>query len=151
MIRTASRRAVSSGGSPFRWIAGRTTTTPAGVSNLRIARFATGSRIWDDTRSATSLTDYPGSSALHHEPMLALAYDYQDFDDDDDDDGSLDTTSTSEFAITSAGTLPPAGSNNKTTGSSSTPYPSPSASPPRKFTGGGGGSGRYVLYDQVGV
>jgi hypothetical protein len=94
---------------------------------------------------------------LHREPMLALAYDYQDFDDDDDeddddddDDGrSLDTTS--EFAIMAGGTRPPPAANHsKTMGSSSTPYPAPSASPPRK-SAGGGGSGRCVLYFMIGV
>jgi hypothetical protein len=86
--------------------------------------------------------------------MLALAYDYVDFDDEDDNDenmSSLDTT-----LITSGGTRPPppaaaAAANNS---NSSTIYPAPSAPQTRKAAGGGGGGagGRYVIYDdQVGI
>jgi hypothetical protein len=155
-MRSASRRVTSSSGSPFRCIAGRypnqtTTTTPA-----QIARFATGrptsaaaaaaTRIRDNAKSAR-LADYPASAALHPEPMLALAYDYVDYDDEDDDGdenmSSLDTTS-----VTSSGTRPPPPAAVTNNSNSSTIYPAPSAPQTRKAAGGGGGGagGRYVVF-----
>jgi hypothetical protein len=161
MMRSASRRATSSGSSPFRCIAGRFSNSKNPTSTpSQIARFATtgrptsaaaaaaGARIRDNTKSAR-VADYPASAALHPEPMLALAYDYVDFDDDDNDDDDQNISSLNTTAITSA-----ANNGNNT----STIYPAPSApqnTPASRKAGGGGGGagagGRYVLlHDPVG-
>jgi len=156
MIRTASRRAASVVKSA------RFLQTGSLRSSFAARRFATADH--NDTMYNYDLHDSASSSSridanFHqgvadsiNEPMLALAYDYQDFDDDDDDDD--DDIHDSVQMTTANGTRPPPAS-------ASSPYPAPTSIqsqegggknvPSRKSAGGGGGSGRYdaVAYIQV--
>lgn len=121
--------------------AARSARTTTSIATRRVARFSTSLNDKDPyCDSNTSLNHSMGIP----EPMLAVAYDYDDGDDDDEEeDSERDTTGVS------ASRPPP----NSTGGSS--PYPAPTAHeagpnkiPSRKSAGEGGGGGgtggRYV-------